>query len=98
LALLAASTILGGCVVAPERGYYADGIVAVAPPPPRVEVIGVPPAPGYVWIDGYWNWVGGRHVWVAGRWAAPRPGYHWVPHHWVATSGGWRLVRGHWAP
>ena len=62
--VLLAGTLLGGCVVAPAPGYYG-GVVAVAPPPPQVEVIGVAPTPGYVWIGGYWNWVGGRHVWGA---------------------------------
>jgi hypothetical protein len=32
-----------GCVVVPDQRHYADGVVMVAPPVPRVEVIGVPP-------------------------------------------------------
>jgi WXXGXW repeat (2 copies) len=99
-ALLAASMILGlslsGCVVAPDQRHYADGVVMVAPPSPQVEVIGVPPQAGYVWIGGYWNWVGGRHVWVGGHWDPGRPGYHWVAHEWVREGDGWRLKRGHW--
>ncbi len=87
---------LGACVVAPDQRYFADGVVMVAPPPPRVEVIGVAPNPGYVWLAGYWNWVGGRHVWVDGRWAEPRPGHHWVPHQWVRQGDGWRMRPGHW--
>jgi hypothetical protein len=101
LAVVAGTSLLGGCVV---RGSVAVpvpvvsvGFVAVAPPPPQVEVIGVAPQPGFVWIGGYWNWVGGRHVWVGGHWAAGRPGYHWVPHTWVRAGGGWRLHEGHWA-
>jgi hypothetical protein len=96
-AAVLASVTLTGCVVAPAPGYYAGGPVMVAPPPPQVEVVGVAPAPGLVWVGGYWNWVGGRHVWVGGRWEAPPRGYHaWVPHHWVAYRGGWRLQPGHW--
>jgi hypothetical protein len=95
--VILASAMVGGCVVAPAPGYYSGGYVAVAPPPPQVEVYGVPPAPGYVWLGGYWNWVGGRHVWVAGHWGPGRPGYHWVPHTWVHAGGGWRMSRGHWA-
>jgi hypothetical protein len=72
------------------------GIVLTAPPPPRVEVHVAPPMPGYVWIDGYWNWEGGRHIWVPGRWAAPRTGYRWEPHSWVREGQGWRLHAGHW--
>ena len=85
-----------GCVVAPDQGHDHGGIVMVAPPPPRVEVIGAAPSAGYVWIDGYWNWVGGRHEWVAGHWAAGRPGYHWAAHHWVRQGDGWRMKTGHW--
>jgi hypothetical protein len=92
----ALSAALSACVVYPARGYYVTGPVAVAPPPPVVETYGVAPAPGYVWIGGYWNWVGGRHVWVGGHWERPHPGYYWEPHHWVRAGGGWRLAGGHW--
>lgn len=87
--------MLGGCIVAPEPAYVGAP-VAVAPPPPQAEVIGAPPVVGYVWVGGYWNWVGERHVWVGGHWVAPRSGYHWIPHRWVQTRGGWRLAEGHW--
>jgi hypothetical protein len=100
-AALAATTLLSGCVVRGSVAVPAPvvtvGYVSVAPPPPQVEVIGEPPQPGYVWIGGYWNWVGGQHVWVRGHWSAPRPGYHWVAHVWVHENGGWRLHEGHWA-
>jgi hypothetical protein len=70
----------------------------VAPPPPQVEVVGVAPGPGYIWLGGYWNWEGGRHVWVPGRWDVPPRGYHtWVAHRWVPYRGGYRLAPGHWA-
>jgi hypothetical protein len=87
---------LPACVVVPDHGHYAGGVVMVAPPAPRVEVVGVAPNPGWVWIGGYWNWVGGRHEWVAGRWAPGRTGYHWVGHTWVRTGDGWRMHPGHW--
>jgi hypothetical protein len=97
-ALLAGVTLLGGCVVRGTVGVPAPVVyVNTAPPPPQVEVIGVAPQPGYVWIGGYWRWDGGRHVWVGGHWSAPRVGYRWVPHVWVREGGGWRLHEGHWA-
>jgi hypothetical protein len=95
-AVILAGALLSACVVAPAPGYYG-GYVAVAPPAPQVEIVGVAPAPGYVWFGGYWNWVGGRHVWVPGRWAAGRPGYRWVAHTWVHAGGGWRMSPGHWS-
>ena len=87
---------LPGCVVVPDQGHYAGGVVMVAPPAARVEVIGSAPYAGYVWVGGYWNWVGGRHVWVPGRWAPGRHGYHWVDHAWVRAGDGWRMRPGHW--
>ena len=98
VAALLASFTLSGCVVEarPARVVYEGPVVAVAPPAPQVEVVGVAPTPGYVWFGGYWGWVGGRHVWVNGHWGPGRAGYRWVPHHWVATGGGWRMAPGHW--
>jgi len=87
---------LAGCVIVPDQRHYAGGVVMVAPPPPREEVIGVAPVPGYVWMGGYWGWVGDRHEWVPGRWAPPRPGRHWAGHQWVRQGDGWRMRPGHW--
>ena len=106
---LAAGLALSGCVVAPA-GYYgrpvaygqAGGqavygdVVMMAPPAPYVESYGLAPGPGYVWLGGYWNWVGNRHVWVGGRWDQGRPGHTWVPHNWTRSGNGWRLNGGHW--
>jgi hypothetical protein len=91
--------LLTGCVVTaavPGPRAYVGATIAVAPPPAPVEYVGAPPAAGYVWIGGYWNWVGGRHVWVAGRWEAGRPGYHWTANRWVQVAGGWRFAAGRW--
>jgi hypothetical protein len=105
-ALLAAcfvAALASGCVVVPygSRGGYATtqdygDVVAVAPPPPQQEVIGVAPALGYLWIGGYWGWHGGRHAWVPGHWSAPRAGHSWVPHSWARVGNGWRLNQGRW--
>jgi WXXGXW repeat (2 copies) len=98
LAAAAALALLSGCVVAP-LGYqpgYAGTEVAVAPPPPQAEVIGVAPAPGFFWIGGNWGWNGRAHYWSPGHWEAPRAGYRWAPHHWVQQGRGWREAPGHW--
>jgi hypothetical protein len=88
---------LSACVVAPTPGgLYVGPAVAVEPPPPQTEYYGAPPAVGYIWIGGYWNWAGGRYVWAGGHWEAPHPGYRWEPRRWVRTSGGWRMAGGRW--
>ncbi|MHB1375584.1 MAG: YXWGXW repeat-containing protein, partial [Thauera sp.] len=77
--MLTASLMLGGCAVVPvdDYGYYEDDApyytreTVIVTPPPRVEYRGLPPASSYIWIDGYWNWVGHRHDWVPGYWAPP---------------------------
>jgi len=93
---LSLALVLSACVIVPDQRHYADGVVMVAPPPPREEVSGVPPVSGYVWLSGYWAWVGDRHEWVPGHWQAPRPGKHWVAHQWVRQGDGWRMKPGHW--
>jgi len=94
LAITTAAMLASACVVVPER--YVGETVSIAPPALRVETVGVAPGPGYVWITGYWGWVGGRHEWVPGYWEHPHPGFVWVPHTWVHVSGGWRLREGYW--
>jgi hypothetical protein len=96
LAGLLAGLLLAACVVAPDQRHDAGGIVMVAPPAARVEIIGAPPTAGYVWMDGYWNWVGDRHEWVPGRWVAPHPGHHWRTYRWVRQGDGWHLKPGRW--
>ena len=86
---------LSACVVYPAGDYYG-GTVGYAPPSAQVEVMGVAPYPGYIWLGGYWNWAGGRYAWVPGRWSAPRPGYHWVAPRWEHAGGGWHMSRGGW--
>jgi hypothetical protein len=95
----ALAAALSGCVVeAPHHPYYAPApvVVQVAPPAPQVEVVGVPPIAGQIWIGGAWFWEGGRHVWHPGHWDAPRPGYGWVPHRWEHVGNEWHFHEGHW--
>ena len=112
LALAAAcSAALSACVVAPVGRPYGpygaygaaygpagEAIVTdVAPPAPYYETLPAPPFVGAVWINGYWDWHGGRHVWVGGHYDHGRPGYAWQPHRWTQRDGRWRLEQGHWA-
>ena len=76
----------------------AEVVVRVGPPRPvHVHAIGVAPGPGYVWVNGYHEYVGGRYIWREGEWVRPpRPHAVWVEHHWVHRHGGYVFVRGYW--
>lgn len=89
---------MGGCATYVVDDPYYDSVrpVIVAPPPLRHEAPGYPPVAGFVWITGYWNWIGASYVWVPGRWIAPRPGHIWVPHRWERDGDHWRQHGGRW--
>ncbi|BDC53082.1 hypothetical protein F183_A53970 [Bryobacterales bacterium F-183] len=59
---------------APVRVYNAP------PPPPRFAYARPPmPRPGYVWIDGYYDYGPRGYFWRPGYWAArPHPRAIWV--------------------
>ncbi len=97
--VLLATLALAGCAV-PASGE-AELNVAVPPPPARVEVVGVAPFPGAVWIRGHWIRRGDDWVWIKGYWARrPVPYARWIPGHWVLRGWGWHRhwhwVPGHW--
>ncbi|NMC70719.1 MAG: BcpO-related WXXGXW repeat protein, partial [Myxococcales bacterium] len=102
LLLVAAGLAVGtGCTVYRSDVVYAHPepvIVSVAPPPPRVEVRGVAPAPNYVWIEGSWSWRNDQWVWVEGRWVPPRAGYTWVAPRVERYGEAYRYNPGYWRP
>jgi uncharacterized protein YcfJ len=68
------------------------------PPPPEDEMVAAAPGPGFIWINGDWQWNGVGWIWVGGRWADPPfPGAVWVHGYWYrGPFGGWRHAHGHW--
>ena len=90
------SAILASALTAPA--FAGVGVyIGVAPPPLRYERRPPLPGPGYAWVDGYWNWYGGRYVWVPGAYEQPpHPHARWVEGHWNHRGGGWVWVEGHW--
>ena len=70
--------------------------VAIAPPPPRAEVVPAAPAPHWYWVSGHWNWNGARYVWMKGRWIEPRPNQIYVQAYWRHEGGRWVFHPGHW--
>jgi hypothetical protein len=91
-----ASLILASAVSLPA--FAGVGVyIGVAPPPLRYEVRPAIPGPGYAWVDGYWNWYGGRYVWVPGVWRRPPyAGAYWSHPHYDHYDRGWAYHEGHW--
>jgi hypothetical protein len=90
-AVAAAWLLLPACAPRPYA-YYAP-----PPPPPVAVVVPAAPGPGYVWIEGYWDWRGGSRCWVPGRWVLPpRPRAVWAPGHYAAGRRGSVWRPGHW--
>jgi len=76
----------------------AQVVIRIGPPPPvHVGIVGVAPGPGFVWVEGYHRWDGGRYVWVPGTWMRPpRPHMRWIPPRYRHARGGWVFVEGRW--
>ena len=87
---------LAACVpMAPPGAVFIA--TRVGPPPPRVEVVGVAPGPGFVWVRGFWRWEGDDYRWTPGHWTmAPHPRAVWVPGRWRHHPRGWYWVDGYW--
>jgi hypothetical protein len=97
---IGSGVLVGGAFAVPASAAteVAIGVVFApyGPPAAPVEVIGVAPGPGYVWVGGHYAWRG-RWVWVRGHWDRAPVGYAgWVPGHWGRRAGGWVWVEGHW--
>lgn len=91
LVLMAGS--LTGCA---GRAYVAYGGPPPPPPPMASGYVGRAPGPGYVWVDGYYDWRG-RYVWVPGSWMRPpRPRAVWVPGRFEHRGRRHEWVRGYW--
>jgi len=110
-ALGAVLSLTSGCVVAVRPAYApppppptaevytspAEVVVTQEPPAPYTEVIGVAPAPGYVWVGGYWHWYGSRWVWYRGHYARPpHGGAVWIGPRYVYRGGSRIYIRGYW--
>ncbi len=88
-------------VPAPSCAQVAVGIsVTFAPPALPVYVQPLCPAPGYIWIPGYWAWDPGfGYYWVPGTWVpVPYPGWLWTPGYWGWYNGAYVWYEGYWGP
>ncbi len=97
--MLAATLALGSqaCVatvsVPPVRGVIVSG----PPPAPIIEARSQAPAPGALWVSGYWHWTGMQYTWIPGHWeVAPPMGARWEAPHYVLSEGVYVYQPGGW--
>lgn len=81
----------------------AQVAISVSFGPPALPVYTQPicPAPGYIWVPGYWAWDPnyGDYYWVPGTWVlAPQTGYLWTPPWWGWNDGAYLFHPGYWGP
>jgi hypothetical protein len=95
--LTAVLTMSAFAVTVPAFSQVVVQFGRTAPPPIRYERRPPMPGAGYAWVDGYWNWGGGRYVWVPGRWdRPPYAGAYWSHPHYDHYQDGWHMHEGHW--
>jgi len=77
-------------------GCEPGGVIITARPETPYYARPVAPGPDYIWIDGDWEWAGGRYVYRNGYWGHPRGHRAWVSGSWEQRGNGWRWRRGRW--
>lgn len=103
IASLSLALMMFALVAAPARPAAAQVAVGFAvrfgPPPLRAYAQPFCPAPGYLWVPGYWAWDGEEYVWVPGMWMQPpAPGLLWTPGYWGWRAGFYDWHPGYWGP
>ncbi len=92
---------LGTGMAVPSAEAQVPVGVSVPIPPPELPIYEQPPipAPGYMWVPGYWAWGPDGYYWVPGTWMVPpAPGLLWTPAYWTWLDGVYVFVPGYWAP
>ncbi|WNL44663.1 hypothetical protein RKE25_14675 [Dyella sp. BiH032] len=94
--------LLAGVALALPQPATAGVFVSVniAPPPLPVYVQPPIPAPGYLWVPGYWAYDDdGGYYWVPGTWVLPPfSGALWTPAWWGWDDGVYVFHSGYWGP
>jgi hypothetical protein len=70
--------------------------VSQPPPDPKTEVKTPCPAPGHIWVAGYWDYIDGHHVWRDGRWVQGKVGYEYVRARYDFDGKTWQFHVPHW--
>jgi hypothetical protein len=70
--------------------------VGSQPPADKTEDKPASPGFGYIWVSGYWDYIGGQYVWRNGRWVQGKPDYEYVRARYEYDGKGWTFHRPHW--
>lgn len=95
--------LLAVVITAVSMASFAQVAISVSFGPPVLPIYTQPicPAPGYIWVPGYWAWDPnfGDYYWVPGTWVlAPQVGYLWTPPWWAWSGGVYIFHAGYWGP
>jgi len=103
IARLICSLFLAVGLLAIPASFGAQVAVGVSvrfgPPILPVYVQPVCPAPGFIWVPGYWAYGPDGYFWVPGTWVEPpEVGLLWTPGYWGWDDGVYAWYPGYWGP
>ncbi len=97
--LALAALLFAGLPLASTSSGALAVSVAIAPPVLPIYEQPFCPAPGYIWVPGYWAWGPFGYYWVPGAWVLPpRVGFLWTPGYWGYRGGRYFFTDGYWGP
>jgi len=98
-ATTSASTTTAPTAAATAADPQADGVEVHTPPPaPPSETRPASPGFGYIYVAGYWEWIGNGYVWHPGRWIQGKADFELVRARYEAKNGAWIFYKPHWKP
>jgi WXXGXW repeat (2 copies) len=99
--IFSALLLLGiSAIPSATRAQVGIGVsIRVGPPVLPVYTQPICPAPGYLWVPGYWAYGPDGYYWVPGAWVEPPTvGLLWTPGYWAFTGSFYRWNAGYWGP
>ena len=98
LSFALATLLFLGLSLASSSAYVAVSI-GIAPPAIPIYTQPLCPAPGYIWVPGYWAYGDVGYYWVPGEWVLPpRVGLLWTPGYWSYSGSTYIFNEGYWGP